>query len=431
MARLKICMYRLCLMLGSSIFVPLTLSAQTQYTLDECMEMALKNNVRIKNADNDLRAAKEQKKSAFTNYFPSLSATGLGFLADKGLVEVDMAGQRLSAVKNGLSGGVTASLPLFTGGQIVHGNKLAKVNVEVNRLKRAQSEDEVRLTVEQYFWQVVMLKEKLRTLSAIQTQLEQIRNDVDAAVASGISDRNDLLQVQLRKNETRSNYISVENALKVSRSLLGQYIGQAEDSIDVTVSMDGSFPLPPDELYCLPESSLASTTEYRLLNKQLEASNLEYKMTVGKNLPTVAIGGGFIYDDWMDHSHPFWIGGVTVSVPLTKWWGGSHDMKQQRLKVRNAENLLTDQSQLLIIRMQNTWNAVTDAYKQVEIAIESIGQAEENLRLQSDYYQAGTCTMSDLLEAQSLYQQSRDRYVESYAQYEVKKREYLQTTGRQ
>ena len=182
--------------------------------------------------------------------------------------------------------------------------------------------------------------------------------------------------------------------------------------------------LPPEELSCLPESSLASTTEYRLLNKQLEASNLEYKMTVGKNLPTVAIGGGFIYDDWMDHSHPFGIGGVTVSVPLTKWWGGSHDMKQQRLKVRNAENLLTDQSQLLIIRMQNTWNAVTDAYKQVEIAIESIGQAEENLRLQSDYYQAGTCTMSDLLEAQSLYQQSRDRYVESYAQYEVKKREY-------
>ena len=115
---------------------------------------------------------------------------------------------------------------------------MAKVNVEVNRLKRAQSEDEVRLTVEQYFWQVVMLKEKLRTLSAIQTQLEQIRNDVDAAVASGISDRNDLLQVQLRKNETRSNYISVENALKVSRSLLGQYIGQADVSIDVTVRMD-------------------------------------------------------------------------------------------------------------------------------------------------------------------------------------------------
>ena len=102
----------------------------------------------------------------------------------------------------------------------------------------------------------------------------------------------------------------------------------------------------------------------------------------------------------------------------------------KKLQVRNAENQLADQSELLLIRMQNTWNAVTDAYKQVEIAVESISQATENLRLQSDYYHAGTCTMSDLLEAQSLYQQSRDNYVESYAQYEVKKREYLQATGR-
>lgn len=80
--------------------------------------------------------------------------------------------------------------------------------------------------------------------------------------------------------------------------------------------------------------------------------------------------------------------------------------------------------------MNNAWNGLTDAYKQVEIAMESIGQASENLRLQTDYYRAGTCTMSDLLEAQALFQQSRDKYVDSYAQYEVKKREYLQATGR-
>ena len=137
-----------------------------------------------------------------------------------------------------------------------------------------------------------------------------------------------------------------------------------------------------------------------------------------------------MYDNLMDKDHPFWIGFATVSVPLSGWWGGSHDMKKHKLQVRNAENQFADQSQLLIIRMQNTWNDLTDAYKQIEIAVESIGQATENLRLQTDYYHAGTCTMSDLLEAQTLYQQSRDKYVESYARYEVKKREYLQATGR-
>ena len=153
-------------------------------------------------------------------------------------------------------------------------------------------------------------------------------------------------------------------------------------------------------------------------------------MAIGKNLPTVAIGGGYMYENLMDRDHTFWMGGITVSLPITGWWGGSHDIKRQKLQVRNAENRLADQSELLCIRMQNTWNAVTDAYKQVEIALESIAQASENLRLQTDYYHAGTCTMSDLLEAQVLYRQSRASDVESYAAYEVKKREYMQATGR-
>lgn len=419
------------IMAGGCLMWHASLYAQHAYSLDECIGEALRNNVRIKNADNDLAAAQEARKSAFTNYFPSISATGGGFIANKGLLQMEMApGENLSMVKDGLVGGVTATLPLFTGGQIVNGNKLAQVNVETNRLLRKQSENEVRLTTEQYFWQVVMLKEKLHTLGIVQKQLEQIHRDVEAAVTAGVTNRNDLLQVQLRKNTTQSNCIAVENALHVSLSLLAQYIGHPADSIDIALDMDGGLPARPDELYRSPESSLLLTAEYYLLHKAVEANRLQYKIAVGKKLPTVAIGGGYMYENLMDKDHTFWMGGITVSVPITGWWGGSHDMKRQKLQVRNAENRLADQSELLCIQMQNTWNAMNDAYKQVEIAVESIGQASENLRLQTDYYQAGTCTMSDLLEAQTLYQQSRDKYVESYAQYEVKKREYLQATGR-
>ena len=125
-------------------------------------------------------------------------------------------------------------------------------------------------------------------------------------------------------------------------------------------------------------------------------------MAIGKNLPTIAIGGGFLHDNLSDRDRPLWLGNVTVSIPLTQWWSGSCDIKRQRLQLRNAENQMADQSQLLLIQIHNTWNTLNDAYQQVAIAAESISQATENLRLQTDYYQAGTCTMSDLLEAQSL-----------------------------
>lgn len=422
-------LYILLFLLGGAGILPA--AAQQVYTLDDCVREALANNARVKNAGNNLSAARHGQQETFTKYFPTLSASGGGFMANKGLVEMETEpGQGMSMLKNGIVGGISATMPLFTGGQIVNADKLSRVNLEATRLQLRQSENEVRLTTEQYFWQIVTLKEKLRTLSIVEEQLENIHKDVDASVSVGVTNRNDLLQVNLRRNETHSNRISVENALAVSRNLLAQYIGHPEEYVEVTASLVDSLPEHPQGLYAQSESSLLLTNEYNLLQQNVKAANLQYRMSVGKNLPSVFIGGGYMYDNLMDKDHPFWIGFATVSVPLSGWWGGSHDMKKQKLSVRNAENQFVDQSQLLLIRMDNTWNSLTDAYKQVEIAIESIGQASENLRLHTDYYRAGTCTMSDLLEAQTLFQQSRDKYVESYAQYEVKKREYLQITGR-
>ena len=419
------------LSVAAGLCFSLPLSAQHAYTLDECIREALSNNVRIKNAENDLRAARQDRQSAFTNYFPSVSATGGGFLADQGLLQMEMApGQGISMMKNGVVGGVTASLPLFTGGQIANGNKLAEVNVEVKRLQRGLSDKEVRLTAEQYFWQIVTLKEKLKTITTVEKQLGQLNADVEAAVHAGLTTRNDLLQVRLRQNETRSGRIEVENALSLSRSMLAQYIGHPSDSIDVQMDISWSLPQRPDSLYRNPDASLLLTEEYHLLLQNLKASRLQHKLTVGKPLPTVAIGGGYVYENLMDKDQSFWIGFATVSVPLTGWWSGTHEIKRDKLRVQNAESQLEDQSQLLVIRMQNAWNELNDAYKQMEIALQSIEQADENLRLNTDYYSAGTCTMSELLDAQTLYQQSRDKYVESCMQYEVKKRTYLQATGR-
>ena len=132
------------------------------YTLDECIENALHNNARIQNAKNDLGMAEQQRQAAFTKYFPTVSATGMGFMADKDLLRMDVApGMSMKLLKNGLMGGVNASLP--------QGNQLAKVNVEKYRLLGRQAENEVRLTAEQYFWQVAMLKEKLRTLGVVES----------------------------------------------------------------------------------------------------------------------------------------------------------------------------------------------------------------------------------------------------------------------
>ena len=75
--------------------------------------------------------------------------------------------------------------------------------------------------------------------------------------------------------------------------------------------------------------------------------------------------------------------------------------------------------------MRKLWNELEESYKQVKLSEESIATAEENVRLNTD-----TVTLSDLLDAQSLLQQSRDQYTGDYTAYLIKRTEYLQATGR-
>ena len=397
------------------------------YTLDECLAEVTKNNLQLRNADNQIRMSAEQRQQAFTNYFPTISAMGGGFLSNKGLVQMDLGVTSMSLAKNGLVAGVTAMQPVFAGGQIVNGNKLAKVGEESTRLQRRLTENEVRLNAENYFWQIVMLKEKLVTLDVLDKQLQSVVNDAQAAVDAGVRNRNDLLQVQLRKNEVRTSRIQVENNLTVCRDLLAQVMGHAGEQVDASASV--ATPSDP-QLYYLPaESAVQQTTEYQLLDKQIEANRLQYRMAVGKNMPTVAIGGGYLYNDVMKAQSNL-VGMFTVTVPISGWWGGSHDIKRQKIQLENSVNDKQRQSELLVIRIRKAWADMTDAHRQLDIARESIEQSAENLRLNTDYYEAGTASISDLLDAQSLYQQSRDKYVEYYTNYEVKKREYLQATGR-
>lgn len=434
--------------LGCSISV----SAQT-YTLEQLKDAALRNNITVRNAQRSVEAAQQQRKEAFTKYFPNVSGTGLWFNANKGMAQTTINPSEvmspemgaslaqifppealaaltnpisISMMKNGSIGSLMALQPVFAGGQIINGNKLAKVGEDVSRLQLQLSENEVEKTTEQYFWQLASLQEKMKTINAVDTLLADIHKDVDVAVRAGVAMRNDLLQVQLRQNDVESQRLKLQNGISIVRMLLAQYCGLDQTEFTLDYQTELSSPLPQKQDH---SQALLGTAEYQLLGKQVEATSLQKKMTVGQNLPSVAVGAGYNYHNLLENDHTFGMVFATVSVPITDWWGGSHAIKRKKIEYQKAVDEQHDKAQLLQIRMQNAWNNVEEARQQLDIAKRSIEQAEENLRLNRNFYRAGTSKMSDLLEAQLLYQQSLDRRTDAYADYQNKLLEYRQATG--
>ncbi|MCD8555781.1 MAG: TolC family protein [Bacteroides graminisolvens] len=411
------------------LMVSVSGSAQQAYSLAQCKKLALENNARMKNARLEVSSARQTKEEAFTNFFPSLSASALGYNANQPLVEANLGGMPLALLKNGIVGDIAVTQPLFAGGQIVNGNKLAQLGVEVSRFKQEQSEKEVLLTTEVYYWQIISLNEKLKTLAIVEQLVNSLYKDVDAAVKAGVKNRNDLLQVQLRKNSVASDRLQLENGLKLSRMLLGQYVGLKADSLSIeSVSFDE--PASPEKLRTDHGAALLTTPEYQLLAKNVEANRLQQKITVGKYLPTVGVGASYMYDDLMDKDNTTAMVFAKVSVPISDWWGGSHAIKKQKFQTMMAQNEQRNNSDLLLIQMQKLWNDVEESYKQVKLAEESVVTATENVRLNTNYYQAGTTTLSDLLDSQLLLQQSRNQHTDAYTQYLIKQTQYLQATGR-
>lgn len=418
-------------MAAIAISMPMAAKAQSAYTLDQCLQMALDNNAATRNAALAEQAARHGEREAFTQFFPSVSAMGMAFNANKGLVQMDMGQQTMSMMKNGITSGITLTQPIFAGGQIVNSHRLAKLGIETSRLQRRQTDDEVRQTVEQYFWQLVELQENRNTLLAIDRQLQRLHNDVVAAVDAGVKTRNDLLQVQLRQGEVEGDIVRIDNGIADSRRLLAQYIGIADGAMGIVANVPtDTLPPFPHHLQTDHHAALAATSSYRLLQASVDASRLQQKLAVGKNLPSVAVGADLMYDDLMDRDHTFALGFVSVTVPLSSWWGGSHAIKRGRTQVLTAETTLRDKSELLLVGMQKAWHDLEDAYKQMEIAQKAIEQSAENLRLNEAYYRAGTATMGDLLDAQTLSRQSKKRYVSAYTQFQLCTTAYLRATGR-
>ena len=394
------------------------------YTLEQCLDSARHHNVTLQNAALDIQSAKEQKKEAFTRFFPQISATVNAFHLFDELANTEM--------NRGYSAMISAAQPLFAGGQIVNSNKLAKVNNELAVLQHALTEKDVLQKVTENFWQIAELKYNLQTLQAAEKQVDAIYKRVNDLVETGVTTRNALLQVRLRQQELESNRIRVENARQVMLMLLATQIGVDEHGFDIHIgspSAEIQLPAMADA-----ETAVHNRTELQLAAKAVEAKQLQVKLERGKNLPSLSLSViGF-------QSHPREMEGmdlpmrngvalVSLSVPITGWWGGSHAIRRSKISLQQARNDYADAQRKLRIDIEQTWSNLTEAYRQIEIARTSVAEAEENLRMANDQYSVGKTTITDLLDAETLNRQALDRLSTAIADYNVRLSDYKRKTA--
>ena len=435
-------------------------NAQQTLTLEECLKQALQHNRSLQNAALDIQAAEKGRKEAYTHYYPQISANVLAFRLFDELVkaegtlpeEIAMLGPQfvpmvgmpyaISEGNRGYSASLSIVQPLYSGGRIINGNRLARIGEDVAMLQRELQQQDIKQKVTENYWKLANVRYNLNTIEAAEQQVNEVEKQVELFVRTGVTTRNALLQVHLRKQELASQRLKIENAERILRLLLAQQIGisskEKQAGIpDFTLPADSEVP-SPQSVYVSSGQAVGNREELMLAGKGVEAGQLQVRMERGKHLPSVALGlvgyhsgMGGLSQQAKSRIPTTQTNGLlmgTVSIPISSWWGGNHALKQQEIKLQQSRNALTNTHEQLIIDIESAWSHLQEAYQQIQIAEASVAEASENLRMIQDQYRMGTCSLTDLLDAETLNRQAQNTRATAKSDYHIRLSEYIQKT---
>ncbi len=409
-----------------------------ELSLQKCREMALTHNEDLQRADNAFRQAELDKKIAFSAYLPKFDATATGTY----LTDMDMMGMELQ-MRGMYMAGISLVQPLYAGGKIIAGNKLAKIGREVAEENRRKTRMQVIADADNAYWTYISVGRKVRMLDSYRAQMDTVFRQVEVALSAGMGVENDLLRIKTKRSEIHYQYQKAKNGLNLCRLALCNVLGQSLDTefVPLDTAIVVSAPREMDE-------NIAARPELALLEKQVEAGEQQVKVARGDVLPQIGLSAGYLYYgnvklkgvnyDAGGNTIPFTqkfddgLGLVmaSVSFPLFHWGEGLKKVKKAKLDLENARLDLQKNRRLLSIEARQAIQNVTDGYRMVETAELASRQADENLRVMQNRYRNAMCTLTDLLDAQSQWQQAQSNLIEAQTQYKIYETEYLKAVGR-
>lgn len=467
-------------------FLTPPMAAQEVLSLDSCRALAIANNKELLISREKINAAHYQKKAAFTNYLPNISATGgymrnqkeFSLLSDAQKGALGSVGTQVSgALQNGIqgmlaqnpelmknpqfmaiiqslgnvdiatplnglgnslvdafrtdtrnmyAGALTLTQPLYMGGKIRAYNKITKYAEELARQQHSSGMQEVILSTDQAYWQVVSLANKKKLAEGYLELLQKLESDIDKMIAEGVATKADGLSVKVKVNEAEMTLTKVTDGLSLSRMLLCQLCG-LDLSTPVTLAdekEDDLSVIPVTERNIDMNGVYATRPEVRSLELATQIYKQKVNVTRSEFLPSVALMGNYmatnpsVFNSFEKKFKGMWNVGVMVSVPIWHWGEGIYKVKAAKSEARIAQYQLDDAKEKIELQVSQSAFKVNEAAKKLIMAEKNLEKADENLRYATLGFEEGVIPASNVLEAHTAWLSAQSEKID--AQIDVK-----------
>lgn len=466
--------------------ITLPAGAQRVLSLDSCRALAIANNKDLLISQEKIRAAHYQKKAAFTNFLPQISATGgymrnqkeLSLLSDTQKGALTSVGTQVSGVmqsgiqglltqhpeltqnpqfmallqalgsadiatplnsigsaivdafrtdtRNMYAGALTLTQPLYMGGKIRAYNKITRYAEELAQQQHNSGVQDVILSTDQAYWQVVSLANKKKLAESYLQLLQKLDGDMEKMISEGVATKADGLSVKVKVNEAEMTMTKVDDGLSLARMLLCQLCGldlsspitlADEEEENLTLSTIAANGIDLEQVYSLRPEVRSLELATQIYKQKVNVERAAY-------LPSVALMGNYVatnpsvFNSFEKKFKGMWNVGVVVSVPIWHWGQGIYKVKAAKSEARIAQYQLDDAKEKIELQVNQSAFKVREAAKKLAMAEKNLEKANENLRYANLGFEEGVIPASNVLEAHTAWLSAQSEKID--AQIDVK-----------
>ena len=334
-------------------------------------------------------------------------------------------------IDNVFMAGVVMEQPIYMGGKISAAYKMSKIGQSMAGLNVRKTESEVIVATDEAYAMVVKAKEMVKVAESYRAMLDELRSDVESAFRHGMRTRNDVLKVQVKQNEVELSIEKANNAVRLAKMNLCYFIGMPLDT-DIDVEVAG---MMKETTYTSDANQITNRPEYEMMQHKLQLATEQVKLAKSDYLPNVALVAGYSYMNGLkldgkrlaDNATAMAM--ITVKFPVFHFGEGKH-----KVKVAKSEELLVelerdDINNKMTLELAQATNNLNEAATEVRLTAKSLEQATENVKMSKKQFEVGYETLTDHLEAQSLWQKAYADDVEARCNLFLMQSRYMKAAG--
>lgn len=410
----------------------LPLSAQKQWTLDDCISYAMQNNITLQKSRLQQQSAAEDVKAQKGALLPTLNAStnqSVGYRPwqDAGVATVTNGQVNTKVDKTYYNGSynLNASWTVWNGGRNRNNVRLSELTAQQSELNVAEQANSIEERICQLFVQCLYLNEAIgvsrSTLETSKKNEERGREMVEV----GLLAQADLAQLTSQRANDEYNIVEAESQLanyKLQLRQLLQLTADADFDIAVPATTNEQALSDIPALQSVYEQALTSRPEIENARLGIESSKLSIAIAKAGWLPTLSLTGGaststnsLSNNGWGNQmkTNVNMSGGLSLSVPIFDGKQTKTSVAKARIQQQQAMLDLQDQQQQLYQTIEGYWLDATTNQQKFRAACTSVASSQASFDLLQEQFNVGLKNIVELMNGKDNLLQAQQNQLQA------------------